>query len=167
LRAASAWQCEPIENRWLRHPDIGQDRPQARTTIGKCGHVCVVGLPHGFKLSADQRRDVSVGLRDRTEHLSSSGCGLDVADADLQVALALFTAANEGRIQADRDCRCRSGWLIYRRIVKLLSDLERMAAQCLRALASVGRQHVHQYISRNPIGHQCRQPRFQLVERRG
>src|ERR1700758_3403956 len=92
---------------------------------------------HGFQVSPDQPRDVSVGLRHRREYLSPSCRGLDVADADLQVALAIFTAADEGRIQADRDCGCRGGWLICRRIAKLLADLQRMAAQCLRALPGV------------------------------
>jgi hypothetical protein len=49
-----------------------------------------------LKVSADQRRDVGVSLRNGAEHLSSAIRGLDVADADLQVAFAVFTAAVEG-----------------------------------------------------------------------
>jgi hypothetical protein len=148
-------------------PGIGQYRPQTRTTVGKRGHLGGLGLPRGFKVSQDQRHDVSVSLRHRCKHLSFSGGGLDVADAEFHVARAIFAAADEGRTQADCDRRCRGGSLIDRRIAKLLASPQRMAAQCLRALPSVDRQQVHQHISRNPIGHQCRQPRLQLVELKG
>ena len=64
---------EPIEDRGLRDPGIGQDRPQTWTAVGECGHLGVVSSADGFKVSADQRRDVGTSLRDRAEHLSPSG----------------------------------------------------------------------------------------------
>ena len=90
-------KVKPIENRRLRNPRIGQSTPQTGTTVSIHGHLGLVGLPQGFQVSPDQPRDVSVGLRHRREHLSPSGGGLNVADTDLQVALAVFTAADEGR----------------------------------------------------------------------
>jgi hypothetical protein len=94
---------------------------------------------HSLKVSTNQRRDVSVSLRDGSEHQSSSVGGLDVADADLRVTFAFFAAADEGRVQADSDGRYRDCWLIRRRIVELLTDPQGMAAQCLRNLpASIG-----------------------------
>jgi hypothetical protein len=92
-----------IKNRGLRDPGVGQDRAQTRTTVGECGHSGVGGVANASKVSADQHRDVGVSLRDRSEHLSASTGGLDVADADLQVAFAFFAAADEGRVQADSD----------------------------------------------------------------
>jgi hypothetical protein len=94
---------KPIENRGLCNPDVGQDRPQTGTTVRECGHRSVGGAANDLKVSADQRRDVGVSLGDRSEHLSASTGGLDVADADLQVAFAFFAAADEGRVQADSD----------------------------------------------------------------
>jgi hypothetical protein len=100
---------EPIEDRGLRDTGIPQDRPQTGTTVGECGQLGVFGSAHGFKVSADQRRDVGTSLHHRSEHLSPSGSRLDVADANLQVSLAVFAAADEGRIQGDSDRRRHRG----------------------------------------------------------
>jgi hypothetical protein len=62
--------------------------------------------------------------------LSSAAGGFDVADADLDVAFAGFAASDEGRVHAHRDRHWRIGWLI-RRIVELIAEPQRMAAQCL------------------------------------
>jgi hypothetical protein len=64
-------------------------------------------------------------------------------------------------------CGATQPRLIRRSIAELLADLQRMAVQCLRALPGVDRQQVYQYVSRNPIGHQCGKSGLQLVQLRG
>jgi hypothetical protein len=54
---------KPIENRWLRDPGIGQDRPQTGTTVRECGDLSVVGSANDLQVSASQRRDLGVALR--------------------------------------------------------------------------------------------------------
>jgi len=44
---------EPVQHCWLRYARIGQNRPQSRTTVGKCRHLGDVGPAHGFKGSLD------------------------------------------------------------------------------------------------------------------
>jgi hypothetical protein len=131
-----------IKNRGLRDPGVGQDRAQTRTTVGECGHSGVGGVANASKVSADQHRDVGVSLRGGAEHLSSAIGGLDVADADFHVAFAVFAAADEGCIQADVDRCCHGGRLIRHCIAELLADPQRVAAQRLRALPGIDRQHV-------------------------
>ena len=80
---------KPIENRWFRHARSGQDRPKAGTTIGERGQVTVVGSAHGLEVSANQRRDVGVALRNSAKYLPTSARRLDVADANLQMAFAV------------------------------------------------------------------------------
>jgi len=157
---------EPIEDRWLGDAGIGRDRPQAGTTVGECGHLGVVGSAHGFKVSADQRFDVGARPYDRSEHLPASGSGLDVADPNLQVPFAVFTAADEGRIQGDRDRR-RRGWRLDRGgIAALLADFQRMMPQCLGVPPGVDRQQVSQYASGDSITHQGGKVSLQLVQLR-
>src|SRR5277367_2339766 len=74
---------KPIENRWLGHARSGQDRPKAGTTIGERGQVTVVGSAHGLEVSANQRRDVGVALRNSAKYLPTSARRLDVADENL------------------------------------------------------------------------------------
>jgi len=114
---------EPIQNRWLGHPRVGQNRAQTRTTVGESRHLGGIGPAHGFKSSLDQRGDVGIGPGDCAKDLAATVNRLDVADADLQVAFAVFTAAYEGRVQRDSDCR-GGGWrLLCRRIAELFTDL--------------------------------------------
>ena len=102
---------------------------EARTTVCESGDLGVVAPAHGFDGPPDQRGDVGIGSGNRPEHLSCSASGLDVADADLKVAFALFAAAYEGRIQGDSDCRGGVWRLIHRRTAELLADEQRMAPQ--------------------------------------
>jgi hypothetical protein len=155
-----------IKNRGLCDPGASQDRAQTGTTIGECCHFRLGGVANASKVSADQSRNVGVTLRGGAEQLSSAIGGLDVTDADLNVAFAVFAAADEGRIQADADC-CRRGRLIRHRIAQLLADPQRVAAQRLGALTGIDRQHVWQYLSGNPKGHQGGQSGLHLVQLRG
>ena len=76
----------------------------------------------------DQRRDVGVSLRDRSEHLPPSACGFNISDTDLQVPFPLFATTDERRIHADGDrCCCRSCRLVRGRSSKLRADPQRMA----------------------------------------
>ena len=62
----------------------------------------------GVEAAADQHFDVGVNFGDSTEHLPSTSLRLDIANPHLQMPLALLTAADEGRIQSDRDRRPQS-----------------------------------------------------------
>ena len=123
---------------WRRDPGIDQDRSQTGTAVGERGDFSVAGSADGSKALSDQRRDVGVSLRDRSEHLPPSTCSFDISDAHLQVPFTLFAAADERRIHADSDrcCCCRSCRLVRGRSSKLLADPQGMVAQCLRALAA-------------------------------
>ena len=87
---------KPVQNRRFRHPRDGQNRAQTRTTVGESGHLGGVGPAHGFQGSLDQRGDVDLGPGDGAKNLAATVNRLDVADADLQVAFAVFAAAYEG-----------------------------------------------------------------------
>jgi hypothetical protein len=98
---------EPIEDGWLPYTSVGQDRPKTGTTVGEGGQVSVAGSAQCLEISADQHRDVGIAPRDGAEYLPTSTGHLDVADANLQMALAVVAAPDEGRIQADADGRRR------------------------------------------------------------
>jgi hypothetical protein len=156
---------EPIEDWWRRDPGIDQDRPQTGTAVGERGHFSIVGSANGSKVLADQRRDVSVSLGDRSEHLPASARSFDISDADLQVPFTRFATADEGRIHADSDrSRCRRCWLVRARGPKLLADPQRMVAQCLGAPAGVNRQQVLQDAGCDAIAHQGGKVSLQLVQ---
>src|SRR5271169_4368939 len=123
---------EPVKNGWRRDPGIDQDRSQTGTAVGERGHFSVVGAADGSKTLSDQRRDVGVSLRDRSEHLPPSTCSFNISDTDLQVPFTLFATTDERRIHADGD-RCYRGSyrLVCGRSYKLLADPQRMVAQCL------------------------------------
>ena len=85
-----------VQNWRFRYSRIGQNRAQTRTTVGKSGHLGGVGPAHGFQGPLDQRGDVGLGPGDGAKDLAATVNRLDVADADLQVAFAVFAAAYEG-----------------------------------------------------------------------
>src|SRR5271154_1790244 len=153
---------KPIENRWFRHARSGQDRPKAGTTIGERGQVTVVA--HGLEVSANQRRDVGVALRNSAKYLPTSASRLDVADANLQMAFAVVAAADEGGIQTDADRRLRGRRLGQGRVAKLLADFQRMMAKCFRARAGLDRQKMPQHTSGDAIAHQSGKMRLKLIQ---
>ena len=155
---------KPIENRWFRHARSGQDRPKAGTTIGERGQVTVVGSAHGLEVSANQRRDVGVALRNSAKYLPTSARRLDVADANLQMAFAVVAAADEGGIQTDADRRLRGRRLGQGRVAKLLADFQRMMAKCFRARAGLDRQKMPQHTSGDAIAHQSGKMRLKLIQ---
>jgi hypothetical protein len=60
-------------------------------------------LANDLKAALNPNRDVDIGSGNRTEDLPPAiGC-LDVADAHLQMPVASFTAADEGRVRGDGD----------------------------------------------------------------
>jgi hypothetical protein len=85
-----------VQNWRLRYSYVGQYSAQTRTPVGKGGHLGGVDPAHGFKGSLDQRGDVGFGPGDGAKNLAATINRLDVADADLQVAFAVFAAAYEG-----------------------------------------------------------------------
>ena len=98
-----------------------------------------MGPAHACQGSLDRCGDDGLGPADGAENLTAAVTGLDVADANLQVAFAVFAAADKGCIQAQRDGG-GSRRLFGRRMAKLLADQQRMATQCLGTLPGVGRQ---------------------------
>ena len=85
-----------VQNRRLRCARVGQNRAQTRTTVGESGQLGGVAPAHGFQGSLDQRGDVGLSPGDGAKDLAGSANRLDVADTDLQVAFAVFSAAYEG-----------------------------------------------------------------------
>ena len=151
---------------WLRDTGLGQDRAQARTTVGERGHRGVGGPADCLEASPDQHRHVGIGPCDRTRRPAAARRRLDVADANLQMPFAVMTATDEGRIQGDRDRRRRGRRLDRGGVAKLLADFERMAAQGLGALSGLHRQKMRQHASGDTIGHQGGKMRSQLVQLR-
>jgi hypothetical protein len=85
-----------VQNRRFRYSGVGQNRAQARPTVGESGHLGGVGPAHGFQGPLDQTGDVGLGPDDGAENLTATVSRLDVANADLQVAFAVVAAAYEG-----------------------------------------------------------------------
>ena len=94
---------KPVQYGRLRKTRVGQDRSKAGTTIGERGQISAVNSAHRIKVSADQQRDVGVALRDSAKYLAAAAGHLDIADTNLQMALAIVTAPDEGRVQTDAD----------------------------------------------------------------
>jgi hypothetical protein len=65
-------------------------------TIGERRQLCGVGSAEGLKVSADQHRDVGIGSCNSAEHLPAPIERLNVADANLQMPLAVMAAPDEG-----------------------------------------------------------------------
>ena len=150
----------------IRDPGIGQNRSQTGAAIGERGQLGIVGSAHRLKAAPDQHRDVGIGPRDGAEDLSASVGSLDIADPNFQMPFAVVAATDESRVQADGDRR-RGGRRLNRGgVTKLLTDLERMAAQCLGALAGLDRQKMRQHASGDAKGHQGGKMRSQLIQLR-
>ena len=75
---------------------VGQNLTQPRTTVGESGHLGGVGPAHRFEGPLGQGGDIGLGPGDGAKDLAATGNRLDVADADFQVAFAVFAVAYEG-----------------------------------------------------------------------
>jgi hypothetical protein len=84
---------KPVQNRRFRYARVGQNRTQTRTTVSEGGHLGGVSPAHGFQGPLDQRGEVGVGSGDGAKDLAATVNRLDVADADRQMAFAVFAAA--------------------------------------------------------------------------
>jgi hypothetical protein len=96
---------EPVEARRGRDTGIDQDRAQPGTAIGEGGNPGLLYLTNLGKAALDQRRDRGVGFGDRGKDLPGSTRCLDIAEPDFEMALALLTAPDEGRVQRQGDRR--------------------------------------------------------------
>ena len=85
-----------VEKRRFRYSRVDQNRAQTRTAVGESGHLGGVGPAHGCEGPLDQRGNVGLGPGDGAKNLAATINRLDIADADLQVAFAVFAAADEG-----------------------------------------------------------------------
>src|SRR5271166_3176266 len=79
---------------------------------------------------------------------------------------AVVAATDESRVYRDGDARRRGSRLDRGGVAKSLADLERMAAQGLRALPGFHRQKMRQNASGNTIRHQGGKMRSELVQLR-
>src|SRR5215469_11992249 len=77
--------------------------------------------------------------------------------------LAVLTAPDEGRIQAHHDRRRRRSRSGCGTIPQRLADSQGMAAQGLRILSGVDREHLLQHASGRPIAHQSAKMRPKLI----
>jgi hypothetical protein len=155
---------EPVGDRSLADTGSGQDRLQALTTVGECGHCRGGGSADRLKASPDQRRDVRISLRDSTEYLPPTIGRLDIADANFEVSFSIVAAADERRVQGDGNRR-RRGWrLDCGGVTKLPTKFKRMGTQGLVTLPRLHRQQMDEYASGDAIGHEGRKMRPQLVQ---
>src|SRR5713101_2423008 len=92
---------EPVRDRRRVDAGLGQNRTQTGTAVGERRQCGVAGSADRLKVSPDEHCDVSVGLRDSAEYLPATiGC-LDIANANLQMPLAIVAATDEGCVQGD------------------------------------------------------------------
>jgi hypothetical protein len=156
---------EPVKNRRRGDAGIGENTPDPRlaipsdfagrnlgqvsprTIVGEGGHRRVLGAPNGVEFVADQRFDRRIGFRDGAEYLPATGLRFDIADPHLQMPLPILTAADEGRVQGDHDRRRRRFRLDRATLNKSLTGLQGMAAQGLRVLRGVQREHLLHQVS--------------------
>ena len=157
---------ESVENRRVRDPGIGQNRPQTGAAIGERGQLRVVNSADRLQASADQHRDVGIGPRDGAVDLPAPVGSLDIADPNFEMPFAVIAATDEGRIHGDGDGRRGRLRLDRGGVTKLLTDLERMAAESLGALAGLDRQKIRQHAGGDTKGHEGGKMRSQLIQLR-
>jgi hypothetical protein len=107
-----------------------------------------------LEAAPDQRLDPGVGPGDRGEDLPAAGGRLDVAQADLQMAQAVLTAADEGRIHGQGDRRGGGCRLDRGSVEQVRADLERAGAQGLGIDPGIDRQKVLEHTGRNAVRHE-------------
>ena len=88
-------------------PALTRDGPKTGAAVRESGHYGCSGSASHVKFLTEQGRNIGVRLGHRCEHLPGSASRFDISDADLQMPLALFATADEGRINADGDRCCR------------------------------------------------------------
>jgi hypothetical protein len=81
---------------------------------------------------ADQHLDVRIGFGNSAENLSPAGLRFNIADAYLQMPLAVLTAADEGRIQGHGDRRSRRIRPHRGLIPRVCTNFQGLTAQSLR-----------------------------------
>jgi hypothetical protein len=78
--------------------------------------------------SADQGHEIRLRSGHGCEHLTATRVGLGVADPDFQMPFALFTAADERRVHADRDRRRGRCGRDHRVMPQLFAERQGVAA---------------------------------------
>jgi len=143
---------EPIQDGQPDDAGIGENAPEARAAVGEGGQRRVLCSPDSVEVAADQRSDVGIGFGDGTENLPVPRLRFDVADPDLQMPLALCTAADERRIQGDHDRRSCCFRPNCGALTQSLADFQGMAAQGRMMLSRVDRERLLQQVSSRPVG---------------
>jgi hypothetical protein len=120
--------------------------------------------PTASRVLADQDFDICIGFGNGTENLPTTSLRFDIADPNLQMPLAILTAANERRVQGRRNRRRRQFWPGYGVNPERRADLQGTSAHSPRILSGINRKHLLQHVSRHPVWHQGRKMCSKLVE---
>ena len=88
---------KPVERRRRFDAGIDQHGAQPGTAVGEGRQVSLVGVADGGEATLYQRFNGGVGPGNGGENLPGPVRCLDVAEANLQMARARLTAADEGR----------------------------------------------------------------------
>src|ERR1700736_3309173 len=100
-------------NRRFLATGFRENQPKAGGAVGERGQLGVGGSTDRLKAAPNHRRGLRVGVRHGAEHLSATAGCFDVADANLQMSLAIVAAADEGRVYGDGDRRHSSRRRLY------------------------------------------------------
>jgi hypothetical protein len=138
---------EPVEKRRPGDAGVGKNAPKSGTTVGEGGQRRVLGAPDSVEAPVDQHFDIRCGFGDGTENLTTTGFRVDIADAHLQMPLAVLTAPSEGGIQG-HDNRGRHRFRRGRgTVLEHFTDFQGMTAHCPRVLRTIDREHLLQKIA--------------------
>lgn len=155
---------KPVENRQFGDSDVGQNAPKASTAISEGRQRGAIRSTDGVEVPVDQHFDVRVGSDDSAENLTSTSFRFDVANPNLQVTFAILATSDEGGVQGDRDRR-RCGFPPDRgTIAKGGTGSQGVTTYGLFVFAGADREHLLQYVSRRPIGHQRGQMSLKLIQ---
>src|ERR1019366_5156502 len=155
---------EPVQDRRIIDARIGENTSKAWTTVGKGGQRSVLRSADGVEVPADQHCDGSFGSGDGAENLAPTSLRFNIANSYLQMTLSVLATSDEGGIQGDRDRRRPRFRLDRGTITKCRAGSQGMAAHRLLVFADANREHLLQYVSGRPIGHQGGEVRLNSVQ---
>ena len=96
-----------VENWQFADAGIGENTPQAGTTISEGRQSGFFGPADGIETAADQNVDVRAGSGDGSKNLTATRRRLGIAEPDFEVTLAVLAATNESGVHRDRNRRRR------------------------------------------------------------
>jgi hypothetical protein len=135
--------------------------PSARDGRNIGGQAAIV---MGVEVPADQHFDVRVGSGDGAKNLAAASLRFAIANPHLQVTFGVTATPDEGGIQGDRNRRCRCFRPDRGTIPKCGTGSQGVATHGLFVFVGADREHLLQYVSRRPIGHQGGQVSLKLIQ---